>query len=69
MLAASSVRPNYFNFMGYLKTGGEKGVAPPEPPLDPPLTSKLKISGCFIKQALNIVMEHSKFSFKCVVTV
>ena len=35
-----SLRPNYFIFIGYLKTGG--GVVgssePPEPTLDPPLS-------------------------------
>ena len=30
-----SLRPNYFIFIGYLKTGGGGGT--PEPPLDPPL--------------------------------
>ena len=37
-----SLRPNYFNFIGYLKMGGgggERGSSePPEPPLDPPLS-------------------------------
>ena len=34
-----SVRPNYFIFIGYLKTGGGEGGSsdPPETPLDPPL--------------------------------
>ena len=40
-----SMRPNYFMFMGYLKTGGgggDRGVGSsetpePHPPLDPPL--------------------------------
>ena len=34
-----SLRPNYFIFKGYLKTGGQGGCSsePPEPPLDPPL--------------------------------
>ena len=33
-----SLRPNYFIFIGYLKTAGEEGCSrvPPEPPLDPP---------------------------------
>ena len=34
-----SMRPNYFLFIGYLKTGGREG-GPPEPPLDPPLSLK-----------------------------
>ena len=35
-----SVRPNYFIFIGYLKTGGGEGGSnePLEPPLDTPLT-------------------------------
>ena len=35
-----SLRPNYFIFMGYLRTGGGSGGSsePPEPPLDPPLS-------------------------------
>ena len=33
-----SLRPNYFIFIGYLKTGvGEAGRGSSEPPLDPPL--------------------------------
>ena len=28
-----TMRPNYFIFIGYLKTGGREGL----PPLDPPL--------------------------------
>ena len=33
-----SLRPNYINFIGSLKTGTEGGSSePPEPPLDPPL--------------------------------
>ena len=31
-----SLRPNYFNFIGYLKTWGREGGLS-EPPLDPPL--------------------------------
>ena len=42
------MRPNYFIFIGYLKTGGggggREGVrANPEPPLDPPLNFSTKI--------------------------
>ena len=69
-LSAGCELTKLFQFHGIFKNGRRKGGSlPPEPPLNPPLTSKLKISGCFIKQALNVVMEHSKFSFKCVVTV
>ena len=33
-----SLRPNYFIFIGYLKTGAGRGSSePPKPPLDPPL--------------------------------
>ena len=49
-----SVRPNYFIFIGYLKTGGGGGGGggggeevgssdPPEPPLDPLLYCDIKV--------------------------
>ena len=46
----TSLRPNYFIFIGYLKTGGGEGGSnePPEPPLDPPLVLRVGLSSVFI---------------------
>ena len=59
-----SLRPNYFIFIGYLKTGGgEEGgsLEPPEPSLDPPLWRDISLAGLFsfvadltLKQKINI---------------
>ena len=54
-----SLRPNYFMFIGYLKTGDtERGSSePPEPPLDPPLlkiSDKIVPSGAFLLVPLRI---------------
>ena len=53
-----SLRPNYFSFIGYLKTGGGQGGSgePHEAPLDPPIASEaiLKIEVfCFDRHSPN----------------
>ena len=61
------MRPNYFIFIGYLKTGGRGGGSSkaPEPPLDPPLNENseqhLDLKQCWICRhaCLLDVLEHT----------
>ena len=62
------MRPNYFIFMGYIKTGGGEGGSsqPPKPPLHPPLQ---RFNFIFTQAQRNIYIENKNVNTLKLLTI